>query len=276
VAEYTATLPTAEVLMDFRFDGSAVAFGKVSEKSDVYEFGKAVEFQGPVYGTAAGLGTLPRIFGGDDFNEYKEIGSWGVYGNTDAKYMVNMPVQVAGKPEVSAATGEGIRGTEWSYLKQKFIPYRTEYPTYERDVSRDASNVWTFGEWVPTTLTGKKVLWGGAWYMSSAQTATLSEAISRQNNGIILVFCRFNADTNTADNGNYNSFFVHKELVKLHSGAGHCFQMNAVNYSTICSKYLYISDLNITGNDLNTAAATSPNGVTYNNATYVLRYVIGV
>lgn len=276
VAEYTATLPTAEVLMDFRFDGSAVAFGKVSEKSDVYEFGKAVEFQGPVYGTAAGLGTLPRIFGGDDFNEYKEIGSWGVYGNTDAKYMVNMPVQVAGKLEVSAATGEGIRGTEWSYLKQKFIPYRTEYPTYERDVSRDASNVWTFGEWVPTTLTGKKVLWGGAWYMSSAQTATLSEAISRQNNGIILVFCRFNADTNTADNGNYNSFFVHKELVKLHSGAGHCFQMNAVNYSTICSKYLYISDLNITGNDLNTAAATSPNGVTYNNATYVLRYVIGV
>lgn len=275
-AEYNGVVPTAEVIFDIKADGTGMGFGKVAEQSNVYEFGKAVEFQNSVYGTVMGIGKLPQLPNSTNFNNIRAVGCWGVYGNAAAETMVNMPVKTAGRLEVSAATGEGVRGTEWSYLKQKFIPYRTEYPTYERDVSRDASNVWTFGEWVPTTLTGRKILWSGQVYMTSAQSITLSQAISRQNNGIILVFCRFNADTNTADNGNYNSFFVHKELVKLHSGAGHCFQMNAVNYSTICSKYLYISDVTITGNDLNTAAATSPNGVTYNNSSYVLRYVIGV
>lgn len=277
-AEYNVVIPTAEVILDINADGSAIAFGKVSEKPGVYEHGKPTEFLAPVYGTVMGLDKLPQIPGDADLNNYRSVGCWAIYGNEDARFIANTPPsKVAGRLEVSAATGEGVRSTAWSYLKQRFIPYRTDYPIYERDVSRDTTNVWTFGEWVATSLRGQKVLFSGSWYMSAAQTINLPEGVDAQSNGIVLVFSRYNASTGTADDGNFNSFFVPKQLVALMPGSGHCFQMNAVNYSYIASKYLYIHNGRIVGNDLNTTGkTTSPNGVTYENTSYVLRYVLGV
>ncbi len=275
-AEYTVIIPTAEVILDIKADGTAMAFGKVAEQSDVYEFGKDVMFSGPVYGNVAGIGEIPQLPNNTDFNSCIEIGCWSVRGNAAAETMANMPIQKAGRLYVEAATGEGIRATGWSYLKQKFVPYRTEFPTYERDVSRDTSNVWTFGEWVATTIRGHNLLWRGMSYMNGDQVASLNEAVSEQSNGIVLVFSRYDDTTGVADNSNFNSFFVHKKLVELWPGGGHCFSMNTVNYSFICSKYLYISDTRITGNGLNSVTDGNVNGIKYNNASYVLRYVIGV
>ena len=51
--------------------------------------------------------------------------------------------------------------------------------------------------------------------------------------------------------------------------------MNTVNYSMVATKYLYINDESIAGNDSNDDEGTG-NGVTYNNKSYVLRYVIGI
>lgn len=47
-------------------------------------------------------------------------------------------------------------------------------------------------------------------------------------------------------------------------------------FGLMASKYLYIHDDKIGGNDVNGEAGTAASGITYNNAGFVLRYVIGV
>lgn len=273
---------TAFTLMHWGDDGSSMAIGKIAEEPYLLDIGLPTRFNQPVYGNVMGLNTLPELPRDSDFNKCMAIGCWAVYRNDDAKTMANIPVSAAGRLEVSAATGEGIRLTGWSYVRQRFIPYSLNYPTYERDISRDDTNDWVYGEWVATNLSNSAsthvyreptALWTGTRYMTGDHTNNLSEAISKQPNGIVLVFSRY--VNGAADDSNFNSFFVSKHTVAAHPGIGHQFCMNAVNFSYITSKYLYISDTAITGNDFNSAKGTN-NGVTYDNSAYVLRYVIGV
>ena len=110
--------------------------------------------------------------------------------------------------------------------------------------------------------------------MTASHTATLSELVSEQPNGIVLVFSRYSSST--VQNYHYNHFFVHKEFVASHAGAGSQFFMTTDGtFGVIASKYLYIHDDKITGSDSNNKSGTA-NGITYNNAGFVLRYVIGV
>lgn len=118
------------------------------------------------------------------------------------------------------------------------------------------------------------VLWSGAYYMNASQTASLSELVSKQLTGILLVFSAYS--DSTAQNYNWNSFFVSKKHVISHAGAGCTFVMCGSNFGNMCTKYLYISDDKIVGNDNNTASGTATSGITFNNSTFVLRYVIGV
>lgn len=125
-------------------------------------------------------------------------------------------------------------------------------------------------------FTGKnKVLWSGGWYMTSGHTATLSESISSQANGIVLVFSRYSSST--AQNYNFNTIFIPKSQVANHSGAGHSFIMTTDGtFSVMASKYLYINDTSIVGNDNNDKTGTGASGIVYTNNGFVLRYVIGV
>ena len=125
-------------------------------------------------------------------------------------------------------------------------------------------------------FTGKnKVLWSGGWYMTSGHTATLSESISSQANGIVLVFSRYSSST--AQDYNFNTIFVPKSQVANHSGAGHSFIMTTDGmFSVMASKYLYINDTSIVGNDNNNKTGTGASGIVYTNNGFVLRYVIGV
>ena len=118
------------------------------------------------------------------------------------------------------------------------------------------------------------VLWSGAYYMTGEHTITLSKAISEQANGVILVFSRHS--NGTAENSNFNFFFVPKYQVATHSSAGCCFSMNTINFGLVSAKYLYISDTTISGNDLNSATGTGTSGIKYDNSAYLLRYVIGI
>lgn len=121
-----------------------------------------------------------------------------------------------------------------------------------------------------------KVLWSGEYYMNGSQTITLSEAVSKQATGIVLVFSRYNPGEGVL-NEHFNYHFVPKQIVALQSGKGSIFNMNTSNGGYAASKYLYIGDTSITGHDNNNVAAvTGSNGVTYNNNRFVLRYVIGV
>ena len=119
-----------------------------------------------------------------------------------------------------------------------------------------------------------KVLWSGGAQMTNAESITLTEKVSEQPSGIALVFSRYSAST--VQNYHFNSFFVPKALVKSHEGAGHQFFISTDGSLSVCaSKYLYIHD-NIIGGNANNGENGTANGITYNNAGFVLRYVIGV
>jgi hypothetical protein len=120
-----------------------------------------------------------------------------------------------------------------------------------------------------------KTLWSGVYYMNSSQTATLSEAVSAQANGIVLVFSRYSAST--AQNYHFNMHYVPKEAIADHGGCGFTFTMTTDgSFSVYATKYLYIHNTKIVGNDNNTASGTGNCGIVYNNGGFVLRYVYGV
>ena len=118
-----------------------------------------------------------------------------------------------------------------------------------------------------------KVLWPGASWMAASSTATLSEKVSEQRHGIVLVFSEYK-DSAVQEYG-WHHFFVSKVWVADHDGVGSNFLLSANNFGAICNKYLYITDQKITGNDNNKAYGTN-NGITYDNRRYMLRYVLGV
>lgn len=120
-----------------------------------------------------------------------------------------------------------------------------------------------------------KVLWSGGSYMSASQTATLSEAISKQANGIVLVFSRYSAST--AQNYHFSMHYIPKAQISNHGSCGHLFMLSTDGtFSLFAAKYLYIHDSKIVGNDINTETGTGGCGITYTNGGFVLRYVIGV
>lgn len=279
------TLTSMKFVLDFLAEGKGAAFGKTAEIEDTVEFEFDAKFNNPVYGNALGLNRLPEIPANDDLNNYIQTGCWAVYKNANASTIANMPVARAGRLIVSAATGEGIRSEQWSYLNQKFIPYNMANAVWERDIARGEDNVWVYYDWHRTSLSPdaakkvyheQKILWEGGMYMTATHTANLSEAVSEQPNGIVLVFSKYDASTGTVSENNFNSFFIPKIFVTTHKGYGNAFTMMDINFGQICHKYLYINDTYITGHANNNATGTGVSGITYANNKYVLRYVYGV
>lgn len=123
-----------------------------------------------------------------------------------------------------------------------------------------------------------KVLWSGGFYMQASHTIALSEAISKQTNGIVLVFSQYMAgETNPIKNYGWSFAFVPKHAINFVGSGGSCFHMsNNASLDYFCSKYLYFSDTTIKGHDDNVQTGTSTCGITYTNTRFVLRYVIGV
>ncbi len=293
--------PTASVFVSFRKDHKGIAFGKVAEEDDLFDLGWNARFTKPVYGKVAGLDKLPYIPNGDDLDDYKTTGCWAIYSNSsdDQPSRADMiycggkllgsdntvPPARAGRFEVIASTGEGVRETQWSYLRQRFTPYNNSNAVWERDVTRSSDNQWRYSEWNRTTLTpaaAKNVyheqhfLWGGdlsgGMYMTAGHTATLTEKVSEQPHGIILVFSAYESASDT--NYGWQCFFVPKLLVSV-STSGHTFELSRGKHTRKGTKYLYIYDDRIVGHDDNNLTGTN-NGITYANNKFVLRYVIGV
>lgn len=114
-----------------------------------------------------------------------------------------------------------------------------------------------------------EILWTGGAYMGASQTIDLSANITDQPHGAVFAWSAYT--DGEAKNYNWSYFFVPKYHVALHTGSG--VDMNDA-YKGL-RKYLYISDKVVSGNSVNTASSTT-NGIAYNGANYVLRYVIGV
>lgn len=114
----------------------------------------------------------------------------------------------------------------------------------------------------------QKVLWSGVQYMTADHTITLSEPISQQTSGIVLIFSAYDGE---AKPYNFHCFFVPKQFVSLYNGRGMYFSLVDFDPANDARKYLYIKDTTIQGNANN-------GGVHYNlnNSKFVLREVIGV
>lgn len=189
------------------------------------------------------------------------------YGNnqTDANYG-NVPNFTSGTFALevqSAGPGGQVRQVLSSCEK-------TQAKTWERYYYSDA-----FGKWVQTSGFNQKTLWSGGWHMNQNQTANLSEKISAQVNGIVLVFNYYNNDTSQQTNQSWHTFFVPKNAIEIGSGYVYDFWMGQTNFGKVCGKALYLYDDHLTGVTQNTASGTA-NGITYKNSYYVLRYVFGV
>lgn len=141
----------------------------------VADFGFDAKFNEPVYGKALGMDRLPAIPENADFNDYIEPGCYAVYGNAVAETISNIPVNRAGRLEVWSATGEGVRLEQWSYLRQRYIPYNRSNAVWEREVTRGEDNVWNYYEWWRSSLNpaaSEKV------YSKAAITASMSADVT--------------------------------------------------------------------------------------------------
>lgn len=120
----------------------------------------------------------------------------------------------------------------------------------------------------------QKILWEGEIYMKGDQTANLSEKITEQKNGIVLIWSHYDSGTK---NEGFTFFFIPKEYIKVTNSTGYGINCTMAHYrfNVIVNKYIYVHDDRIIGNDINNATGTT-NGVTYANNRMVLRYVIGV
>lgn len=281
----TGSLLSVVMPIDLLGGGNGIAFGKTAELENTAEFAFEGKFNKPVYGKALGMDKLPEIPANSDFNNYMDPGCYAVYRNDNAATISNIPVARAGRLEVWSSTGEGVRSSQWSYLRQRFVPYNEQNAVWERDISRSSDNVWSYGNWWRSTLTPAaseflyrepQILWGGdltsGMYMTESHTIGLLEPVSEQRHGIILVFCAYNDTSDT--NYSWQSFFVPKQLVAL-SSSGHTFTLSRGKFTYAGTKYLYINNTSISGHADNNLTGTN-NGITYANNKFVLRYVIGV
>ena len=150
----------------------------------------------------------------------------------------------------------------------KAIAFAAEAKQYAMEMSNSASgyamnrSAYELGEDI--------ILWSGdGYYMDSSQVINFSQPLSYQLNGV--VFCWCHCADGIIQNDNWQYFFVPKTHALNHDGSSVC--MDAP-YSGM-KKSLYISDEEAVGVDTNAASGTT-NGIAWNNANYVLRYVIGV
>ncbi|EOW1928988.1 hypothetical protein ACNZ6N_001597 [Enterococcus faecalis] len=96
-------------------------------------------------------------------------------------------------------------------------------------------------------------LWAGGWFMNGSQTVTPKKKLSECANGWLIVFT--NAENDASTKTEFQYLFVHKRHVKKYSATGIVFPTANYNGTKIGVKYLYITDTNIKGNDLNGNAA---------------------
>lgn len=125
-------------------------------------------------------------------------------------------------------------------------------------------------------ITGSnKVLWSGAMLMNASQTAILSEPVSAQANGIVLVFCGYNPNEGSLQPYNWSHFYIPKEDISYNGTTGHTFFMMFNMFSRVAFKYIYIGDTRVTGNDNNVKSGAS-SGISFSNSWFVMRHIIGV
>lgn len=256
----TVNMSTAFTLMDFNGSGRGIAFGKVSEQ-------EGVEFALPIKSTLGHIITSPIVLqSGADLDSLTEPGFYAFASNISTS-LLNNPLNGSASGSI-----EVVREGEGNQVRQVLTRCSVAYrEIWDRLYY---SNKWQ--AWIPvfkgSSGTGR-ILWSGGMYMTAGHKAELSEPILAQPHGVVLIFSRI-VDGVVQDT-NFHQFFISKAFVSQMNGYGHTFVMAANKFLTVASKYLYINNERITGHADNNLTGTG-SGITYDNKSFVLRYVIGV
>lgn len=146
-------------------------------------------------------------------------------------------------------------------------------------VNTEINTVWQVYDDNGNLLNDNQILWdpgeGEGYYMTAGHTATLSQKISEQKNGIVLVWQGYsNGEVQTYD---FNFEFIPKWQVSVNAGRGvSCFLVNSTG-TVLGTKYVYVHDEKIVGNNANGNGSTSrASGITTTNNKWVLTKIIGV
>lgn len=288
----TTMITSMAFVIDAKAGGKGVAFGKTAELDGVAEFEFEGKFNKPVYGKALGMDRVANIPEGADLNDYLETGCYAINWNSEAEKITcggttlgtnnNIPPAKACRFEVWNSTGFGSKAGNHTYLKQRFIPFGAEHPTWERDIDVDPEGSHIYYSWHRSTLTpemSKKlyrtqnVLGTTGMIFTSGHSLTLSEPVSKQMHGIVLVFSAYH--DGVVRDYDFVSCYVPKDLIKALPGKGHTFTLMRTECYDVATKFLYIDDTRIWGDDRNQNNSTGSN-ITFKNNRFVLRYVYGV
>ena len=125
---------------------------------------------------------------------------------------------------------------------------------------------------------GNNILWQGGHYMSASQSATLSESVSEQLTGIVLVWSAYFEGAPQ----NYDWFYqfipkdhvLRNEVGGVSSGMMTSAFQNGTAY--LGMKYVLVSNNAIQGHEINGRSSMTVGGATLTNTHWVLRYVLGV
>lgn len=126
--------------------------------------------------------------------------------------------------------------------------------------------IWTSGSRLLADVGGK--------YMTSGHIVTLSEPVSSQAHGIVLVWSAYSSST--VRDYNWHFDYIPKEWAASYAGSGVCCTMSTSDLAQFGTKYVYVDDNQIKGADNNSKTGTGTCGIKYTNNYWVLRYVYGV
>lgn len=100
------------------------------------------------------LKTRIRIYGNSNLNNYKTVGGYAIYGNSDAETISNMPCKMAGILDVYSSNGEKIDdSSSYVYLIQEYTVLDAT-KRYYRHISKSGSNAnWVYGKWFEVLTT---------------------------------------------------------------------------------------------------------------------------
>lgn len=125
-------------------------------------------------------------------------------------------------------------------------------------------------------INDNQILWGPDYnYMGANQIATLSQKISSQRNGIVLVWQAFeNGEPKAWD---FNFTYIPKYFVTVFPSGGVVCQLSNSSSNILGTKYVYVYDDKIQGHAFNsTGNTTKDSGIKTTNNHWVLTYVLGV
>ncbi len=254
-ATYETYIPSGNVILDIKADGKGIAFFKTSTKD-------GVEIVGELPGSAISLTTNTNL------NNLTTPGFYVIPTTTISSTVTN-------KPYTDTATASiRVESTGTNSVKQILQKStKTDGSIYERGYE---SNSW--GAWSVVYSGAGKILWTGNSVMNASQSVSFSEALSQQQNGIVLVFSRY--ATTGEQNYAFSCHFISKLFVTTAGGTTGV-NMNLIMATTkfdyIAGKTLTVTDTGITGHSDNTATGKAEiSGITYYNDKFALRYVIGV